>query len=212
MMIPTFRKMLMKSALNKQSKMKIHTLKKRWFLPALSYTAIAMTSQSNGAVIVSFEQLGANVVATWSGSIDAGSFLADSVWVARSYAGSLGLYSKGTDTNVYSGGTNMVTSLSGTVDSFAGGEYGFFNPTFRIGSSEVGAPASSIVDFDTITFTQTFSDDTLLNIGATNFNNTLAWTSSKGGTNTISFTTVPEPSSTALIGFGAFTLAIRRRR
>ena len=46
-------------------------------------------------------------------------------------------------------------------------------------------------------------------IGAASFNNTLAWTSSAGGTNTISYTTcIPEPSSTALLGLGALGITL----
>jgi len=63
----------------------------------------------------------------------------------------------------------------------------------------------------------TWTNQKLADIGADAFDNTLAWTSSAGGTNTISYTTVvspvPEPSSAlslgALLGFG---LLIRTRR
>jgi hypothetical protein len=71
------------------------------------------------------------------------------------------------------------------------------------------------LDFDTeiTNALWTFSDQTLSDIGASDFSNTLAWTA--GGTgDTISYTTVPvpEPSSTALIAVGFLALAVRRHR
>jgi len=174
-----------------------------------------MTSHSQAAVIVYFEQVGADVVATWTGSIDAGQWAFDVTESGDDVAGGNGLFALIGEIEVYGGGVaSLIPGFSGTIDSFTGSA-GFSSDQFGIGGIDNNAsPGSSIYNFDTLGVTQTFAFDTLANIGAASFNNTLAWTSSAGGTNTISYTTgaVPEPSSTALIGLGALALAVRRRR
>jgi hypothetical protein len=112
----------------------------------------------------------------------------------------------------YSGGlAQTISSLSGSITSYTGSA-GFANTFFYAAGVENVIPGSSIYDFDTLGVTQTFGDQTLVDIGAESFSDTLAWTSSAQGTNTISYTTIPEPSSTALLGLGALALAVRRRR
>jgi len=195
--------------------MKIHTIKNRWFLPVLSYAALAMTSHSQAAVIVTFAQVGDDVVATWSGSIDAGDWLTDNNFdPSVSEASSTSFTAVYGPNDIYGQGKTNSTGLTGSIDGFTGSG-GFVDGAFSVAGVVDGmAPASSIHNFDTLGVTQTFHNVSLAGIGAASFNNTLAWTSSALGTNTISYTTVvPEPSSTALIiSLGALALAVRRRR
>jgi len=173
-----------------------------------------MTSHSQAAVTVSFNQVGNDVVATWSGSFDAGTWFEDFISVSFSTASPSSMMGlEGSAVESYSDGSDtLLLGFGGTITSYVGsaGWYdGYFN---MAGSDNNLAPVSTVYDFDVINVSQTFGNQTLADIGATSFNNTLAWTSSAGGTNTISYTTVPELSSTALIGLGALALAVRRRR
>jgi len=177
-----------------------------------------MTSHSQAAVIVYFEQVGANVVATWTGSIDVGTWATDFTmdWsvVPGASASPDALFGLSGGIEAYAGGMSSATGLDGSIGAFSGSA-GYSDDTFYIGGSENNlGPGSSIYNFNTLGVTQTFINVSLVAIGAASFNNTLAWTSSAVGTNTISYTTgaVPEPSSTALIGIGALALAVRRRR
>ena len=192
--------------------MKIHTIKNRWFLPVLSCAALAMTSHSQAAVIVTFKQAGPDVVATWSGSLNAGSWSSDFTDVSVVGAVNSWFFGLSGDYEIYSGGVVNLTGLDGLITAFTGSA-GFDGGLFYVGGiNDDIIPGSSIYNFDTLGVSQTFGNQTLVDIGATSFNNTLAWTSSLGGTNTISYTTIPEPSSTALIGLGALALAVRGRR
>jgi len=191
--------------------MKIHTIKNRWFLPVLSCAALAMTSYSQAAVLVTFEQVGDDVVATWTGSLDAGVLQAQPVIGGTSGAAQRSLYGLRGSNDYYINGLARASSLSGSITSYTGSA-GFNIAGFYAAGVENVIPGSSIYDFDTLGVTQTFGDQTLVDIGAESFSDTLAWTSSAQGTNTISYTTIPEPSSTALLGLGALALAVRRRR
>ena len=174
-----------------------------------------MTSHSQAALLVSFEQVDNDVVATWTGSIDLGQWDSDFNFIFPELVdvGATNLISIGFGGyEVFSGGTVDTTSLAGAITSFTGSA-GFIGTKFYVvGAVNSAPPASSVYDFDVLNITQTFGSQTLAGIGASSFNNTLAWTSSELGTNTISYTTVPEPSSTALVGLGALALAVRRRR
>jgi hypothetical protein len=191
--------------------MKIHTIKNRWFLPVLSCAALAMTSHSQAAVLVTFEQVGDDVVATWTGSLDAGVLQTQVPFNGILGAAQRSLYALSGSNDFYLNGLAHASSLSGSITSYTGSA-GFVTAGIYFSGVEKVVPGSSIYDFDTLGVTQTFGDQTLADIGAASFDDTLAWTSSAQGTNTISYTTIPEPSSTALLGLGALALAVRRRR
>jgi hypothetical protein len=196
--------------------MKIHTIKNRWFLPVLSCAALAMTSHSQGAVIVYFEQVDGNVVATWTGSFDAGNWVTEDNDGVQSGAAGDSLIGIAGAFELYGApdgfGAASVDGFGGTVDAFTG-SVGFSSYFFAIGGTADGlAPLLSVYNFDDLIVTQTFRDDTLESIGADSFDNTLAWTSSAGGEILYTTGAVPEPSSTALVGLGALALAVRRRR
>ena len=97
--------------------------------------------------------------------------------------------------------------------SSTGGSFGFLNNEFTwAGSDNNSAPASNIADFDSGSYTMTWTGETLSSIGADSFGSgTLAWTSGVGGTNTVTFTTVPEPSAALLSACGVLALLRRRR-
>jgi len=167
-----------------------------------------MTSHSQAAVIVTFDQVGNDVVATWSGTLHVGAPVYTALFNWDYFAAgfneliALSVLEYGMSVD----GIVGSTSLSGLISGHTG-DLGFSGSIFYLptGSSE-------FVDFDVLSVSQTFGNQTLVGIGASAFDNTLAWTSGAGGTNTISYTTVPEPSSTALIGLGALALVVRRRR
>jgi len=169
-----------------------------------------MTSHSQAAVTVTFEQVGSDVVASWSGSIDAGVWDRDRV-AGEVLAGPTFLIFVVGAAEIYVGAASN-TSLIGNITGFSG-IAGFINSDLYVGGVDNGvSPASSVYDFDSLNVSQTFGNQSLADIGASSFDNTLAWTSSAGGTNTISYTTVPEVSSALLGCAGLFGLALRRRR
>lgn len=192
----------------------MNKLTKRISLPILSCVVLALNSQSQAQVNVEFSQVGSDVIATWTGSLDAGNWLQDQVYTDQIFAGNQNLFNNDGPTEVYTGGAATSTSLNntGTLISQSGVSFGFSTFIFFFtGVDDNLAPASSIYNFN---YQQQFAGTTLAELGADNFNNTLAWTSSAGGNNTISYSTagVPEPSSTALIGLGLISLIAHRRR
>jgi MYXO-CTERM domain-containing protein len=197
--------------------MKTHTSKKQWLLAALACATLALNPRSNAAVTVTFNQVGANVVATWNGSLAPGNFHNDyDIFSTFQLGEQQKLYALtfgGSDQ--WSLGTPTSTSLNSSPNSSTGGSYGFDLQYFYFPGIKNALADSSVVDFGTgSAYTMTWSGTTLSSIGAASFNNTLAWTSSAGGSNTVSFTTVPVPEpSAALLGvLGAIGLAAHRRR
>lgn len=199
--------------------MKINTFKKQWMLPVLGCAAMITASQSEAAVVVTFEQVGADVVACWSGTIDPGTWTNDSVIgfsFSSASATSLGNFAAGNDTEFYAG-TATDTGLGGgdtpaEITSATGGTYGFSTTSLNLpGVANTTAPASTSYTFDPAVHKMTFANQTLAGINASSFNDTLAFTTSAG--DTISYTTIiPEPSSVALLGLGSLGLLLRRRK
>jgi len=169
-----------------------------------------MTSHSQAAVLVTFEQVGDDVVATWTGTLDPGSWAEDDAGGNFSVARDASFGGVNGAVEIYDGGSFVDLGLSGTIDSFTGTVLIGGSAFYFGGVADATDPGISVIDFSSFNITQTFADDTLAAIGASSFDNTVAWTSSAG--DTISFTTVPEPSSTALMGLGALALMVRRRR
>ena len=200
--------------------MKLHTLKNRWLLPALSCAALAMTSQSKAAVIVTFEQVGADVVTTWSGSLDPGLFAGDGnlTHFDRSQSTFRGLRGVTVPDTVdlWTSGLDTFTTLNedGRIGIVGGsyGSFGFIGTNFYLSGSDNDVADTAIIDFTSSHSTLTYVGQYLADIGAASFNNTLAWTSFAGGTNTVSYTTIPEPSAFVLGGLGVAGLILRRRR
>jgi len=194
---------------------KIHTLRNRWLLTALSVVGLSTSAQSQ--VLVSFEQVDDDVIASWNGTIDLGAWITDgdNNVAGSGNATSVELFGLGVGgVEIYNEGIAEITSLAAdNVVASPGVAIGFSGAAFFVGGVADGmAPASSIFSFSPLVDNLTFANVTLADIGADSFDNTLAWTSSAGGVNTVSFTTIPEPSSSALLGLGALGLIVRRRR
>ena len=210
------------------------SFKKSWILLTLSCITIALAGQSKAQVLITFgevETAGGNtdVVLTWSGSINLGhsyySFPVNAnlalIDKDHNY-----VYDDGATVQGWLGGSASDTSLikisQVTASSSAAGAaaFGFSDSGFFYSGSDItNSSSGSLIDFDASNYTITFKDVSLLDVGATQFDNTLAWTSAVGGTNTISYTTktmspiaVPEPSSFIMIGLAAFRFILRRKR
>ncbi|MFK7910010.1 MAG: PEP-CTERM sorting domain-containing protein, partial [Akkermansiaceae bacterium] len=111
----------------------------------------------------------------------------------------------------YSGGTATPTSLL-AAPSTSSAPFGFDDAGFAIpGLNDDVPPAFAFYIFNS-SHTMRWEDKTLVEIGAGAFANTLAWTSAVGGNHTVSFTTVPEPSSVAMGALGIALGAFRRRK
>jgi MYXO-CTERM domain-containing protein len=204
---------------------------KQSFLVAFTCGTLLLAPHCGAAVIVSFEQVGSDVVATWRGDITLGLYNASdsNAWIlAYSSFNSLGssrsLMRVGHPNNpgdFFVGGAATVTTLvsqptAGTDLSMIGpgvpfpSGFGFTGDTFQLPNFP-GSP-SSYFDFGSgSTYFMTWQNSTLSAIGAATFSNTLAWTSSAGGANTVSYTTVPEPGA-ALLGMVGGVCLLRRRR
>jgi len=178
-----------------------------------------------GAATVYFDQVGNDVVVTWTGTLD----------VSVGFQHELGV---GTDN--FSSEMDFVVSRSTTfpymIDWYSGAYtttslaywtfwqvhpdvvgdpiyFGFFDNTFHM-VSLVGGPDYSVIDFDAGDYRAISTNTIISAIGAGSFNNTLAWTSASG--DTVRFTTgsppIPEPSSLVLFGLGVVGAALRRSR
>jgi len=201
-------------------------LKKKWNqftakgLLSLS-SSLALASQSEAAVTVFFEQDGTNVTASWVGTLHPGLFIADvSGFNSDGTADPNGFINLNGDSyDVYGNGSPSTTTL-GSTENFslfdATRTYGFAGDAFFISAPSDGVrnfTGSSPILFSAEDDVFVIPGVTLAELGADNFNNTLAWTSSAG--DTVSYTTIPipEPSSAfLLIGAGLGGLFQRRRK
>ena len=170
--------------------MKLHTLKNRWLLPALGCAALAITSQSRAAVVVTFEQVGNDVTATWSGSLNFGeAILENSPFSPSTGFGGTKLYRDKRDGNsglqFYNGNASGTGLVDGTSLDLTGGNFdalGFVGDEFYFSLSGN--------EFSFAGAVMTFSGTTLAALNADEFDGTLAWTADDGPNDTISFTTL----------------------
>ena len=185
-------------------------------------TLSALTPQAEAAVIWTFGQNGADVTATASGT-----FTIDVIGSQSSYSSaSPGTSSRSDGYFTHSGTFGMSrggvgapvhipSTLTSAPDSWTG-NFGHSSRTIRWGT-EFGSTLSKSRDVSAYNATITYNDTTIDTIfGGGFFDNgpVHAWTLSGGATtDTISYVAaVPEPSSSLLIGLGAFGLLARRKR
>jgi len=194
-------------------------------LPALAGLALTLSNSANAEVIVYFEQDGPDVTASWTGSIDPGRWFTDLTFSSRFHAaGPEILYNQSNinTTELYEFGSVFRTAIPPTVNLHQEStpSFGFQGRQFFLpGIDDDSPPAFNVFEFDPGIHVNRFPGQTLAGMRADNFDNTLVWRSSAGGTNTVSYTSgpvptaVPEPSS-ALLGFlllGTSCLLSRRR-
>lgn len=197
---------------------------KRWKAAMCSLAILGLITSSQAVVTVLWEQDGANVTATWSGTLnivnstdttrdDGNDFsvgAADALLIRVSGAG-LGAY-----TNSFAGRpTDILTFDVGGAAGSSPLSFGFND--FIISWNDAHISGGSVGNVTELTFVAnrdiiTFANTDLASIGANSFNNTLAWTSDAATNNTISYTTVPEPSSLLLTSLGSLALLVRRKR
>lgn len=198
-----------------------HTLKS---VRALAATLIAFGSfagEANGALLLTFEQTGADVAVTGSGSLDlSGLTLSSSnegygfedlyvqgssgwLWLSGSTTATYDVYSGAGTLNVSGGFTNPGFFNIDFSDDI--GIWGTLNTATDVYVSN-GYTSTSAIDFSTI-----ISDTTLSEIGMNvGDSQTVSWTD--GAADSITFTAIPEPSSALLIGLAALGVAFRRWR
>jgi hypothetical protein len=180
---------------------------------AAAACTLLITNAAQAAVIVTFEQVGPDVVATWSGTLNPGRFEFDFNLSALRFGSFNGLgYIVAGEHDQWGTGSASATTLAlgPTASTFSGAfsSNSFYWPGLDNSSSDTAS-----LDFGSGTsYQMTWSGMALTDIGASSFHNTRAWTSSAG--DTITFTTVsavPEPSAALLCALGCLG-ALRRRR
>ena len=198
-------------------------------LAAAACTLLGMGA-SEAVVTLTFQQVGPNVTATWSGTYDLPGMLGTGPWTGTAGTATVGtVYSpppslpfqpQDPDVNIVVGtGSDSphLVNLTGTSTVppafiFATGTY--TGATFGFQGGSLIIPGSATPGLHSPSGVMTFTNTTLAALGAANFNNTLAFTGSGdvSGSRQIVFTTaVPEPSS-ALLGFLGLLPLLRRRR
>jgi len=184
--------------------------------------ALLGVSASQAQVLLTFAQDGPNVTATWSGQYEfgntnnAGSLSTADTQATLNSTAALGLFA-GEFLIYVDGGTATATSLvasTGGYNSFLKDfSFGFngssllFDRFYRILDAPFPQPVSGQM---------TFANTTLSALGASDFNNTLAFVGhgSIDGDREIRYTTapIPEPSTWVLVGFGLMALLYRYQR
>lgn len=183
-----------------------HTLKSVRALAATLITFASLAGGANAALLITFEEVGGDVIATTSGSLVvpaspdvnfSGNFLVGGDNSLSYLTGNF---------NLYYGGTFGGMSISLTPSSGSGSTFGieasaiYLDSTAAVGSSYT--PAT----------TWTWSGQTLSSIGLSSLTSspTTVYTAKNGST--VSIASIPEPSSTLLLGFGAGSFLVLRRR
>jgi hypothetical protein len=204
--------------LNDNKKIDIHKLMK--FLPYLILPLSGLLTQESAAINVTIEEIGTDVVASWSGTIDVsslsgvaypfndGSFVIASASAVGSGNAGMFYYTGVFDSVINdfgSGGFKTADSATGTS----------FSAQFDDQQNRIVLPSG--FTSGSISGSVTFNNETLSSLGITeNYTFSTGLTLGAGKTDTFNFQTiaVPEPSAYAAISglVALFFLVSRRRR
>lgn len=199
---------------------KVHPSNRLLFAPTFALGILTFSLPAQSAVTVYFEQLGGDVKVSWSGILNMPSNIQTSS--TRAIGATIGAahnftyfldHSFGPAGNFENTGVPTTTAVRASETE---GSWGFNGPTFIWSSHivSIGTEAAPVqLSFDPAKQFLLLESTTLLAIGATSFDDTLAWTATSN--DTISYTTgspVPEPSSLGLIIVSSLGLVTLRRR
>lgn len=178
---------------------------------ALAFAALfACLAPSHAGVVVTFRQIGSDVVASTSGSITTPGGLNAGIASEETYSAnpfSL-LYLNGNFKAVFFFATNFQSGLSGAPDTASGDHFGYNGADLYV------ADHVNVNSEYSPNTTWTWTNRTLAGIGLGSLSSTpqVVWAGNWGGAgNTISFAAIPEPRGGLLL-VGSLACGILRRR
>ena len=190
---------------------------------ALSVAAVAVFSGlSHAAISITFDQVGGDVVATYSGSVDLDSMDSTSdlgVVESRGYDGDAAYFRNNAAATVTVGFTNFIASPSfvnasggapQTTLTFSGDDFGLVST----GTFEQVFLPNGYVSGTTISGSLTFESTTIATLGLNPGTHVWQWTGTAPSSpvESATITVIPEPSAFGLAALGLVSVACRRRR
>ena len=178
-------------------------------LAATLITFGSLAGEADGAITITFEETGGDVIASTSGSV---------VVPSTTLVNFSGTFLVGT--------ANRLSWLDGNIDRYSGGSFGGLTLSLvpTSGSGDAFGIEDEFIYFEapvgvgttyTPTTTWTWTGQTLSSIGLGSLSTspTLVYTADNGETvSIVAASAVPEPSSALLFGLGALGFATHRRR
>jgi len=177
------------------------------FSAVLMLTVSSICTSAKADLIVTFDEIAGDVIASTSGSIEvpspvelnfSGTFLVGFPNQLSWLAGNI---------NRFDGGTNGGFSLNTVPTTGSGSSFGIENQFIYFDAS---APTGSLQSPLT-TWTWNSTDLATIGLGSLTQTPAVVYTASNGETVSFATTAVPEPSSFVLIGIAGFALLSRRR-
>ena len=191
-----------------------HTIKSVRTLAATLVTLGSLAGGANGALVITWQQSGPNVIANSSGS------LAEPMgYITNNVAFGIPSY-------VYGGG-GYIGQQAVLTDSWNGVDIGAFSASFTLSNASqdfgyyVGlgvAVGGVIVDSNYVYGTNLVSGSTWASTTLANLNlsesdfRVITYDTLAGGTDTITLQVIPEPSTAVLFGFAVVGFVLRRSK